>query len=84
MRFPSLIVLFAATVTGTLAAPTLESRQAQCSADSQTYVDNLTCPALQSASGLLGFQGDSVGGFSRKCVLLTVPYCSLCNILTGT
>ncbi|KAI9637726.1 uncharacterized protein MKK02DRAFT_32511 [Dioszegia hungarica] len=63
MRFASIIALVSAV--GAFAAPTLNAR-AQCSADNQNYLDNLSCPAVQALSGFLGFQSDSIGGFSRN------------------
>ncbi|WWD02647.1 hypothetical protein V865_000687 [Kwoniella europaea PYCC6329] len=45
-------------VTGVHASPV---KRAQCSADNQNYVDNVTCPSINNLNSFLNYQGDNVG-----------------------
>ncbi|WWC61579.1 uncharacterized protein I303_104163 [Kwoniella dejecticola CBS 10117] len=46
-------------VNGSPVAPM--AKRAQCSADNQNYVDNVTCPTLNNLDNFLNYQGDNVG-----------------------
>ncbi|WWC89607.1 uncharacterized protein L201_004532 [Kwoniella dendrophila CBS 6074] len=45
---------------GASASP-LNAKRAQCSADNQNYIDNVTCPTINDLNAFLNYQGDNVG-----------------------
>ncbi|WRT66061.1 uncharacterized protein IL334_003013 [Kwoniella shivajii] len=40
---------------------TTHSKRAQCSADNQNYIDNVSCPTINNVASFLNYQGDNVG-----------------------